>query len=276
VRDPAETFPPRPPVRWADLRIRAASAAVLAPMALACLWLGGWFWAVLVGLAAFGATAEWTGLCGRRLRAARGLGVPAAVLLAWGAAASGHATTALAVLVVGFAVVALGARHLALAAGVLYAGLCTVALLWLRADVAVGRSNVLFLLMVVWASDIGAYMVGRLFGGPKLAPAISPGKTWSGAAGGLACAVAGGLLAGALLMPPATWRVLAAAAGLGIVAQLGDLLESGIKRRFGVKDSSRLIPGHGGLLDRLDGVLAAAPVAAVLALALGRGVVLWR
>jgi phosphatidate cytidylyltransferase len=276
VRDQAETSPPRRPIRWADLRLRVVSAAVLAPVALACLWFGGWFWAVLVGLAAFGTTAEWSELCGYRLRAARGLAVPASVLLAWSAAASGHPTTALGVLVAGFAVVALGARHLALAAGVLYAGLSAVALLWLRADGSVGRSNVLFLLMVVWASDIGAYVVGRLVGGPKLAPAISPGKTWSGAAGGLACAVAGGLLAGALLMPPPTWRILAAAAGLGIVAQLGDLLESGIKRRFGVKDSSRLIPGHGGLLDRLDGVLAAAPVAAVLALALGRGVVLWR
>jgi phosphatidate cytidylyltransferase len=276
VRDPAEPQAARPAFRWADLRLRTASAVVLGPVALACLWFDGWTWAVLVGLGAFGVTAEWTVLCGQRLLAVRGLGVPAVVLVACSVAASGHATTALAVLAAGFAVVALGVRHLALAAGVLYAGLCAVALLWLRSDATVGRSNVLFLVMVIWASDIGAYMVGRLLGGPRLAPAISPGKTWAGAVGGLASAVAVGVLAGDWLMPTASWRMLAAAAGFGIVAQLGDLLESGIKRRFGVKDSSRLIPGHGGLLDRLDGVMAAAPVAAVLALALGRGVVLWR
>jgi len=276
VRDLAETSPPRRPIRWADLRIRVVSAMVLAPLALVCLWLGGWPWAGLVGLAAFGITAEWSVLCGHRLWTARGFGVPAAVLLAWSAAACGHMTTALVVLVAGFSVVAFGVRHLALAAGVLYAGLSVVALLWLRADLAVGRSNVLFLVVIVWASDIGAYGVGRLVGGPRLAPAISPGKTWSGAAGGLVCAMATGLVAGALLMPTTMGRMLAAAAGFGIVAQLGDLLESGIKRRFGVKDSSHLIPGHGGLLDRLDGVLAVAPVAAMLVLALGRGVVLWR
>ena len=135
---------------------------------------------------------------------------------------------------------------------------------------AVGLIDVLFLLVVVWMTDIGAYAVGRLAGGPKLAPAISPGKTVSGAVGGLVIGVAAGLLVArspAAILPGAI---------ISIVSQAGDLAESALKRRLGVKDSGRTIPGHGGLFDRLDGVLAAAPVAAVLALLAQGGVPLWR
>ena len=142
------------------------------------------------------------------------------------------------------------------------------ALLWLRDDPVAGRANVLFLLLVVWAGDIGAYLVGRWIGGPRLAPGISPGKTWSGAVGGLVAASVVGLLAAGLLSDGAAGRAIPLAAVLGIVAQAGDLLESFVKRRLEVKDSGHLIPGHGGLFDRLDGVLAAAPVAALLALTL--------
>jgi phosphatidate cytidylyltransferase len=225
--------------RWADLRLRVLSAAVLAPLALACLWLGGWPWAALLAAAAIGLGSEWLLLCRRG----------AASLAAW-------------------------------VCGVPYVGLAVAALAWLRADAAAGRANVLFLVLIVWASDIGAYLVGRLAGGPRLAPSISPGKTWSGALGGLAAAVAVGWLAGAAFSRGPAEAPGAAALGvaalLGVAAQAGDLLESWIKRQFGVKDSGHLIPGHGGLFDRLDGVLAAAPLAAALALALGRGVVLWR
>jgi phosphatidate cytidylyltransferase len=233
------SVPPSSRVRWADLRLRVLSATVLAPLALACLWLGGWYWAVLIALAVVGLGHEWIELCrrGAASPATRALGIP-------------------------------------------YIGLGAVALLWLRADGGAGRANVLFLVLVVWASDIGAYGVGRLVGGPRMAPAISPGKTWSGAAGGLFAAMAVGWLAGAALArgradAPDT-VALAVAAALGLAAQAGDLLESGIKRHFGVKDSGTLIPGHGGLFDRMDGMLAAAPVAALVALALGRGVVLWQ
>jgi phosphatidate cytidylyltransferase len=210
--------------RWADLRRRIASAAVLAPVAILCLWVGGWAWAVLVGAATLGLLHEWR-------RMARG-------------AACGVA----------------GAAWIALAA---------VALVALRADPAAGRANVLMLLVAVWASDIGAYLVGRLIGGARLAPRLSPGKTWSGAAGGLVAAAAVGAAAG---------RGHGALAGavVSVLAQAGDLAESAAKRRAGVKDSGALIPGHGGLLDRLDGLLAAAPVAALLAHSAGSGVVLWR
>ncbi len=210
--------------RWADLRLRVVSAAVLAPVVLACLWIGGPVWDVLVVLAALGMLDEW-----RRMRLGAALGL----------------------------------------AGAGWSVLAAVAFIWLRQDAAVGRINVVFVVAVVWASDIGAYAAGRLIGGRRLAPRISPGKTWSGAAGGLLAAVLVGFGVG---------RVSggAVAAVLSVLAQIGDLTESAAKRRGGVKDSGTLIPGHGGLLDRLDGMLAAGPAAALLAFGLGPGVALWQ
>jgi len=221
--------PPKGGDRWRDLGSRTASAVVLVPLALFCLWMGGWIWTALVAATALGMGYEWLNLCRRRRPAP------------WLAAA-----------------------------GMVYILPAAAALLVLRAH---GVGSVLFVFCIVWASDIGAYMIGRMIGGPKLAPAISPGKTRSGALGGLLAAVGVGLAAarigGGSMMP----AVLAAAA-LGIVAQGGDLLESALKRHFGVKDSGRLIPGHGGLLDRLDALLLAAPVAAALTALHGQE--LWR
>ena len=229
----------RPSLRWSDLGLRAASAAVLAPLALGAIWFGGWIFSVLVIVLALGLAVEWLMLCRR----------PAA----W------HGRVGLC------------------AAGLGYVALAAVSILWLRADPAAGRANVLFLVLIVLAGDISAYLIGRLVGGPRLAPHVSPGKTWSGAVGGLAGAIVVGLAAAYVLASSApVWRAVPLAACLGVVAQAGDLLESFVKRRLEVKDSSHLIPGHGGLFDRLDAVLAVAPVAALLALTLGRGVVLWQ
>ena len=227
----------RPAGRWADLSKRVLSALVLAPIALACVWFGGAAFAVIVAAVMLGLAVEWLGLC-------RGSG--RALLLSAPASPMSRVAGA--------------------------------AMLWLRGDPVAGRADVLFLLLVVWAGDIGAYLVGRWIGGPRLAPHISPGKTWSGAVGGLLAAIAAGLVAAHVLSDAASLRRVAGRSrrALGIVAQAGDLLESFVKRRLAVKDSGHLIPGHGGLFDRLDGVLAAAPVAAVLALTLGRGVVLWQ
>lgn len=161
-----------------------------------------------------------------------------------------------------------------LLAGAAYILLAAAGLFWLRADPLAGRANLLFLVALVWASDIGAYIAGRAIGGPRLAPRISPGKTVAGAVGGLLAAVLVGVAA-ALLVSSSLWRAGALAGLLGVVAQGGDLLESCVKRHFGVKDSGRLIPGHGGLLDRLDALLAVALAASLLALIEGRGVVLW-
>jgi phosphatidate cytidylyltransferase len=267
---------------WRDLRKRALTAALLGPAAILCIWLGAWWWAALMALCVAGLAWEWVRLCGGSTRALPGMAVPVAVLGAGAAALMGWPWLALLVLAMGAgagAWLASGSRlpPVWLGAGVLYIGLAGVSLIELRHDDSAGRENVLFLFLVVWASDIGAYLAGRAFGGPKLWPAVSPNKTWSGAAGGLIGAVAIGLTA-ALMIEPAGSPARAAliAALLGAVAQAGDLLESWIKRRFGVKDSSALLPGHGGLLDRLDGVLAAAPFAAAIGMALGAGVHLWR
>ena len=221
--------------RWGDLGRRAASAAVLAPVALGAIWVGGAVFAILATAVTLGLLAEWMRLCLGRDR-------PPALM----------------------------------PAGVAWIALAGAGVVWLRADPAAGRANVMFLVSVVWASDISAYLVGRLFGGPRLAPRISPGKTWSGAAGGLVAAVAAGVAAARLAAPGSGW-VGAAEIGLGlsVIGQAGDLLESLVKRRLGVKDSGRVIPGHGGLLDRLDAVIAVIPVATLLALVTGRGVALW-
>lgn len=262
--------------RWNDLGRRALSAAVLAPVTLLCIWSGAAAFAALILAAGVGLSAEWVALCNARALHAPGLFVPALVLLAGLAAALGQPGIGIGLLAVGFGALWGFSGRGMLAVGILYVGLALVSLLWLRAGVsAAGRANVLFLVLVVWASDIGAYAVGRLLRGPKLVPVLSPGKTWSGAIGGLAAAVLVGQAAASALTG-APWGAAAALGGLvGVACQAGDLLESGIKRHFGVKDSGRLIPGHGGLLDRLDGLLAAAPVAALVVLA-GRGGYLWQ
>ena len=273
------------------------SAAVLLPVALGCLWAGGWWFVALSAVLTAGVAMEWVAMCGYSFMAfpgnLLGFSMGMAVLLTGlgrppSEVGAGLAAVApLVVLLVFFAKIrptllggVAGAARFSpgwLAFGFLYIGPAAIALPWLRADPAVGFANTLFMLTIVWSSDIGAYAVGRLVGGAKLAPAISPGKTRSGAIGGLAAAILGALLVASCF----PWHfspshVVTVAAALGILSQSGDLLESGLKRHFGVKDSGRLIPGHGGVLDRLDAVLTVAPAAALLAYSVGQGVVLWR
>ncbi|MES2712741.1 MAG: phosphatidate cytidylyltransferase [Pseudomonadota bacterium] len=273
--------------RWRDLRKRVLSALVLGPTAIACVWLGATPWTLLMAVAAAILTWEWVHLCGLRTRAFPGIAVPFVVLGAGAMAVAGRPGWALGCLALGFLITWAASRNLPrlrklplpplrLALGVLYIGIAGIALIELRHDNEAGRANVLFLLLVVWASDIGAYMAGRAFGGPKLMPSVSPNKTWSGAAGGLLLAVVVGVIAARLLAPGDYLTAAPVAVLLSVMAQAGDLLESAIKRHFAVKDTSSLIPGHGGLLDRLDGVLSAAPVAAMLALASGQGAPIWQ
>jgi phosphatidate cytidylyltransferase len=282
--------------RWSDLRTRVLSAVILAPLALAAIWSGGWAFHLAVLPIAVGLTIEWIRLCGMRSGSPAGLFMLTVVLAAMIATELGHGGAAL-LLLAAATLLSLAAAALRVAAprapamvplphvdasvllacGIPFIGGGSVAVIWLRDDPAVGLANLLFLLLLVWASDIGAYLVGRTLGGPRLAPRISPGKTWSGALGGLAAAViAAALVAGVADPPRAPGHLLLVAVLLGITAQSGDLLESLIKRHFGVKDSGHIIPGHGGLLDRLDALLAAAPVAALLALLAGPGVVVWQ
>jgi phosphatidate cytidylyltransferase len=160
--------------------------------------------------------------------------------------------------------------------GALWVALPCVCLLWLARDGLAGRPTLLWLLAVVWATDIGAYAAGRTFGGPRLAPRWSPNKTWTGLLGGIVCAALTGWATAAWLGISPAAPLAGVSAGLAIVEQFGDLAESVAKRRFGVKDSSGLIPGHGGLLDRLDGLLAVIPVVALLTLIGGRSLLAWR
>ena len=277
--------PPEIAKRWKDLRTRALSAAVLGPAVLACIWFGAEAFTAMVALAMAVLAWEWCHLCGRRTRVFPGLAVPLVVLAAGAFAVEDRPLIAIAVLLAGFVATWAGARQMTpdltqpagrLAAGVLYIGLAGIALIALRHDNEAGRANVLFLFLVVWASDIGAYMAGRALGGPKLAPSVSPNKTWSGAAGGLLSALLVGGACALAFTPGASLLAITVVATLvSVASMLGDLAESAMKRRFKVKDTSSLIPGHGGLLDRLDGVLAAAPVAALLSFALGHGRPLW-
>lgn len=161
-------------------------------------------------------------------------------------------------------------------AGIIYIGLPCVGLVWLRGEPeSGGRETILWLFLVIWAADCGAYLFGRSIGGPLLAPRISPKKTWSGLVGGVACAGATGAAFVAYLEKDGFVPIALFSAFLGVVEQGGDLAESWIKRRAGQKDVSRLIPGHGGLFDRVDGLLAAILVVALVALAGGGEILAW-
>jgi len=168
-----------------------------------------------------------------------------------------------------------------LAGGIGYAALLLFAPLILRRDAALGFVAIAFLFAIVWATDIAAYFAGRAIGGARLWPAVSPKKTWAGAVGGTLGGIAAGVLTAKLLGLPVAPILVLVAGFLSVVAQAGDLLESAIKRHFGAKDAGQLIPGHGGLMDRLDGFLTAAAAAAMVGLIRGgleapaRGLLVW-
>ncbi|HVZ07832.1 phosphatidate cytidylyltransferase [Rhodopila sp.] len=261
------------------MRVRILSATVMIPVAIGAIALGGAVFTVLVALVGIGMAWEWVRMC-RAAFAPPTVLMFAALPLAIMVAATGHVGLSilllLAVTLAAFLRPQPAAHDRLLPLGLPYLGLGAIALTWLRIGPPDGFALLVTLLLVIWASDIGAYLVGRVAGGPKLAPRISPGKTWSGAVGGLAASMAIGALAAPWIGAGDRIGHAALLAGLvGCVGQAGDLLESGLKRRFAVKDSSALIPGHGGLLDRLDAVLTAAPLAAILALVLERGVIHW-
>ncbi len=266
-------------------RLRVLSALALLPVALVVVVLGGWSFAGSVALMVALMAREWAGLCGRRFgqRSGRVAGI-AVFLVGVGAViliAAGRPEVALACLlggavVAGVVALAVGGPPGWTGLGVVYLGLPALALIWLRSVPDLGLGLLLGLLVVVWTTDTAAYVAGRSLGGPRLAPAVSPSKTWSGLFGG----VLGAALVGAL----AAWLLgsgrLVQAAGLGAVlaavSQLGDLIESAFKRLAGVKDSGSLIPGHGGVLDRVDGLLLAAPALALLGLIAGPEGLPWR
>jgi phosphatidate cytidylyltransferase len=261
-----------------DLRTRVVSAAVLAPPVLVAVWLGGWAFGLLLMVAGAIGADEWMNIVtSGRPKVARRVasGVVVAVVLA---TAMGGPVMALVVAVAGAGFVAAlvppALRRVA-AAGIVYVAFGVVALDWLRGIPDGGLGLFFYGMLVVWATDIGAFAAGRTIGGPKLAPRISPKKTWAGLFGGMAAAA---LVGWAVAESGGAARpVVAGCLGLvlAVCAQAGDLFESAVKRRFGVKDSGHLIPGHGGMLDRIDGLLVAAPVLALFQAALGGELAWW-
>ena len=238
---------------------------MLAAVATACLVVGGTpFW-TLVLAAALLMTAEWCGMVAApRWQLWLALaGVLFAMLLVHPTADTPDVAGVVGLAAAALVVLAI-TRAPRVALGMLYAGLPSLALIYLQGQYD-GIGLTLWTLAIVWATDIGAYFAGRRIGGPKLAPVLSPNKTWAGLIGGMACAIVIGFVLGRALHVPL--RLAACGGVLAIAAQGGDLYESAMKRRAGVKDSGRILPGHGGVMDRLDGVVpVACAVAAVVAL----------
>lgn len=211
-------------VLQSNLALRIASAAVLAPVAIAAAYFGGWFFALFWAAAAIAVVWEWT-----RMVAGPG----------W------------------------------IIAGVVYAAAMFAAPVLLRGDAAFGLLAIVLLFAIVWSTDIFGYFAGRAIGGPKLMPAVSPKKTWSGAIAGTLGAMIVAVLVARIFGTFSVAAIAGVALLLSVCAQAGDLFESFVKRKFGVKDSSQLIPGHGGVMDRLDGFWAAALVGCLIGVARG-------
>jgi phosphatidate cytidylyltransferase len=264
--------PPAARSRASDLAARVASALVMAPLAIAFAYVGGWPFVAFWTLAAAGIMWEWAGLAAAAERRSILLLAVPALGLAGILAASGRLLASLIIVLVGAGaagVLSAGGGRGWIVAGFLYAGTALWAPAVLRSDPDLGFFAIVFLFAVVWATDILGFFVGRAVGGPKLCPGISPNKTWAGALGGAAGAV-GVATALAACFAVGQWLPIGIVAFvLSVIAQFGDLFESAVKRHFGVKDASHIIPGHGGLMDRLDGFLAAALAGTVVALARG-------
>jgi len=259
------------PLLTREIVMRVASAAVLIPVGLGAVALGGVVLKIVTAACGAAAAAEWTRM------ATRGTGRPGVWMLYVATALGACAATAVGALGLGpLALVSLGgaaiifvlarltghdAGHMAI--GALYVSLPFGAFVWIREAVPDGRAMLFGVLAIVWASDIAAYFAGRGFGGPRLAPRESPNKTWTGAIGAVVCSGLVGLTIARITGADA-FHWLTTGVILSVIAQSGDLLESRFKRMFGVKDSSGLVPGHGGVLDRLDALMAAVTAAAVV------------
>ena len=255
--------------RARDIGLRAASAIVLAPSAVLAIWAGGLWFLALMLVACTLLAAEWAMMSAakawRGMAGAVAFGLVAGVV----AAHAGQLSLALVMLVFGAVAAGLFARNrgqeaLDAAYGVLYLGWPAVLLIWLRdVDTPSGLAWTVSAFAIAWASDIMAYLVGSLVGGPKLWPRFSPNKTWSGFIGGLAAGTVAGAALGTFLdMGIGAWWGAALGLAAALATMAGDLWESALKRRYGVKDAGKLIPGHGGLLDRVDGLMFAVVVVA--------------
>ena len=253
-----------------NFALRLGSACVLGPPVILAVYAGSPWYEGLVAIAVTLMVWEWTRICGGHGTATAGLILAVAALascvaISAGLPQVGAATAAAAAVLLAVVQLRRGAGEaLIFTCGGLAIIFCAAAFLWLRTGPDAGRELVFGLLCAVWCTDTGAYLVGRAVGGPRLAPRISPAKTWAGLCGGVVGAAACGWIWARLAGFNSQGWAVACGAIIALLAQMGDLAMSAAKRRYGVKDSSRLIPGHGGVLDRVDGMLLTAP-AVVLA-----------
>ncbi len=274
-----------PASKWSDLGLRSLSAAVLIPAVIADVWVGGAWFSLLVALLGVLVAFEWTNIVHRQdplQFALHALAALCAVLLPLTAGLAA-ALAAIAVLWIASAALATyqeGAgvwRFL----GVPYASIPAIALMLLRNDAEMGALAILWVMVTVWAADTLAYFAGRIIGGPKLAPVLSPKKTWAGLGGAIAGSAAASVIFTSIAGLGGIAALALLAGGLAVVEQGGDLFKSAMKRHYGVKDSGRIIPGHGGIIDRVDGLMAVAVAAAIIGLArsgpgaTGAGLLVW-
>jgi phosphatidate cytidylyltransferase len=270
--DPAKPSGAALVIERSNLLTRIASSLVLAALAIGAAYLGGLVFIVFWTIAACCVLWEWDTLISpNEKNQVLTLGFAAiggaGLLLALGRTLSPIALMLLGMLAA--ATLASRAHRGWCVGGLLYAGALLIAPVLLRRDEVLGFPALVFLFLVVWMTDIVAYFAGRALGGPKLMPSVSPNKTWSGAIGGAIGGVIGGVALASYIGIGNLVAIGILAFVLSIAAQGGDLLESAIKRRFNVKDAGRLIPGHGGVMDRVDGFLIAAIVAAAIGVVRG-------
>jgi phosphatidate cytidylyltransferase len=278
--------PPAETAKWGDLGVRAVSAAVLIPAVLADVWAGGIWFHLFVALIGILMAQEWVNIVHKdnplqfALHAAGamcGALLPLDIGLAGGLLAIAVLTLVSAAAAWREAPGGPAWRYL----GVPYVSLPPIALVVLRDDPSYGVAAIVLVMLMVWAADTLAYFAGRIIGGPKLAPRISPKKTWAGMSGAMVGSAVAALGVGMTLGVPGLWLLLIVAALLAVVEQGGDLFKSAMKRHYGVKDSGRLIPGHGGVIDRVDGLVAVATVAALIGALragiehAGAGILIW-
>jgi phosphatidate cytidylyltransferase len=301
--------PAERPAGLTNLQKRTLSAAVLLPVVIAAIYFGHPYFTLLIAVFAGAAAWEWSRVIVQDFRPGRpAIPVPLAPARPWLIpSVLSIATTVATVFLVGFetnidwvtvfglglVVVILGTaiarlklfgvlsaggpRHFAkwFTYGTAYAALPAAALVSLRSDAEFGTATLVWIIALVVAADTGGYLVGRTVGGPKLAPRISPNKTWSGLGGAVAGAALVGLLTAFILNHTNVLVLTLISAVIGLLEQGGDLVESAFKRHFGVKDTSQIIPGHGGVLDRVDGLLAVAVAVLVINLWAGGSVLAW-
>lgn len=270
-----------PASKWSDLGLRSLSAAALIPAVIADVWVGGAWFSLLVALLGVLVALEWTTIVHRRDAlqfALHALAALCAVLLPMTA---GLAAIAVVWVVSGVLAMVQEGTGVWRFLGVPYASIPGIALVLLRSDGEMGALAILWVMVTVWAADTLAYFAGRIIGGPKLAPVLSPKKTWAGLGGAVAGSAMASVLFASLAGLGGVFSLALLAGSLAVVEQGGDLFKSAMKRSYGVKDSGNIIPGHGGIIDRVDGLIAVAIAAAIIGLArsgtvaTGTGLLVW-